>query len=113
MWDNVKKMGDLYGTVKEGITQARAQASKQCSTYFLTSLLPYSRTQLPAYHLTCTAQSSDTRKAARYTAEAVVEYSLRHTPSIEGQDNTTAIVIVVGAEAAAAAAAAAGSNPLS
>jgi len=28
VWDNVKKMGDLYGTVKEGITQARAQASK-------------------------------------------------------------------------------------
>ena len=94
----------------------RKQASSKSTsiTLLLTSLLPYSRTQLPAYHLTCTAQSSDTRKAARYTAEAVVEYSLRHTPSIEGQDNTTAIVIVVGAEAAAAAAAAAaGSNPLS
>eukprot|EP00964_Phaeocystis_antarctica_P152636 scaffold120619_cov75-Phaeocystis_antarctica.AAC.2 len=57
-------------------------------------------------------QSSDARKAARYTAEAVVAFSLRHTPNIETQDNTTAIVVVVGAEAAAAAAAA-GSSPLS
>ena len=101
-------MGDLYGMVKEGITQAHTQGSKPS-----TSFLPYSHAL--TYLLTCTAQSSDARKAARYTAEAVVDYSLRHTPSIEGQDNTTAIVIVVGAEAAAAAAAAAaaGSNPLS
>ena len=77
MWDNVRRLADLYGTVKEGITQ-----------------------------------SSDARKAARYTAEAVVSFSLRHTPNMEGQDNTTAIVVVVGAEAAAAATAA-GSNPLS
>jgi len=54
------------------------------------------------YLLTCTLQSSDARKAARYTAGAAVAYSLRRSPSLEGQDNTTAIVAVDGAEAAAA-----------
>ena len=94
----------------QGGHHAGTYARKQ-TFYFLPSFLTHALT----YLLTCTAQSSDARKAARYTAEAVVDYSLRHTPSIEGQDNTTAIVIVVGAEAAAAAAAAAaaGSNPLS
>ena len=70
MWDNVRKLSGLHGTVKEGITL-----------------------------------SSDARNAARHTAEAIVTYSLRRTPSSDTQDNTTAIVVVVGAEAAAAAAA--------
>ena len=47
VWDNVKKMGDLYGMVKEGITQAHTQGSKP-STSFLPSLLTHSLTCLLA-----------------------------------------------------------------
>ena len=44
------------------------------------------------------------QKAAEFAAESVVMYSLRRTPNMDGQDNTSAVVVVVGAEAEAAVA---------
>lgn len=52
---------------------------------------------------TAITMAADPRKAARYSAESVVDFSIRRSPNAAGQDNTSAVVIIVGAEAAAAA----------
>ena len=51
---------------------------------------------------TSVTQAANVKKAAAFAAESVVMYSLRRTPNMDGQDNTSAVVVVVGPEAEAA-----------